>query len=238
MGAIPGWIDYIDPDYIDASAPWVRNRSVANSKYGANATPVLGTFPNGQKSFSQVEGSGYGIYSDPLSQSIDPTQWSIFTTCIPGYVSSELNENVIVRGNSSNVGPELGLRVALTRSSGYPIVREFSSGTSGSGSTSNPSRLTVNVNLINRTVPSFVMFTFSTRDGLRIFIDGALAGSAPTDKRPIQVDLGPEQRSFFRGVRGSYGVTGILNTDLGWEEHTGYRRAIEKFMFDKYGISA
>jgi hypothetical protein len=32
-------------------------------------------------------------------------------------------------------------------------------------------------------------------------------------------------------------MTGLLDIDLGWPEHAGYRRQIERFMMDRYGIS-
>lgn len=88
---------------------------------------------------------------------------------------------------------------------------------------------------LNRT--TFLMFTFSTRDGLRIFENGNEVAAAPDDKRPLTHGFGANEWLMWRENFGLLGMSGMLSIDLGWAEHRAYRRQMSEFMAAKYGIS-
>lgn len=238
IASIPDWVDYLDPDELNLTPDWVRNRAVENSLYAASGVPVVTQFPNGTTAFTMTNAANYNVTADAASLPIDPTKFTVFAVMMPTAVQSELNENLIVRGNSESTGPELGLRIGATRVSGNLFFKEFSSGNNTGASTPNPERLSAATNYIGRPRPSLAMWCSSIVGGLNIFDNGALAASAPNDKRVITLDMGTGQRSYFRGARGRYGVCGILNRDLSLPENEGYRLAIEQYLFARYSILA
>lgn len=238
MGAVPGWVDLIDPDYMNVDEGWVRNRAAARSKYPNVATPaVVSQFPNGASAFQMLSGQTLRIESDAVAPAIDPTQWSVFTVCMPQPIDggSGVDSVCVLRGQDNNHSL-IGLRVDFTRDFGRPTIRTYNQYGIG---VQNPARLSYNgLNIYTLSEPALVMFTGSTRDGLRIFVNGEEVAAAPSDKRPLEIGYegGENQRAYFRGARGLFGMTGALSIDLGWAEHAGYRRAIEAFLMGKYQI--
>lgn len=228
MGHVPGWVMLLDPDYL-VGANAVRNRALRDgiATNDPGAVP-LDAFDNDEAAFAPTQGSLLQLRPDRAA--FDPESWSYFTV---GMVSEA--SGVLPRLVSPVVeqGDVLGPYIVFYET-GYHGVALYE----GSGAIS-PAlrRINAAVRMAERTSPALLMFTFSTRDGLKIFVDGELSASNPDDKRPLDFGYQAGTWELFRGMRGQWGMTGVLNIDLGWPEHAGYRRSIERFLMNKYGIT-
>lgn len=224
MGAIPGWKMLMDPGRNAGQTP--RNRVIAgqyiNRNAGATAPFSYSTFANGAPSldFSGLENS----FRPQMG--FNPTAWSLFSVARlesgwSGTPDIAYSSGPGSRDESPHV--RLGLNNAGTRASMY------SAGTSVRVAYEPPETFE------NRT--ALVIYTFSTRDGCRIYHNGDLGAHNPSDKEPLAGGYGAGQWALYVPAWvGKVGMTGLLDIDLGWPEHAGYRRAIERFLMDKYGI--
>ena len=227
MGGVPGWKFMMDPAYMVDGAP--RNRAKPNSVSVALDQDIpIGEGLNSQPVFAIDIGTDGATRLDP-NVGFNNNAWSVFLVVDDKDTSALAN---LVRSNSAPASGELNIRISTTAASAFAVFEGDST-----------SRLVYYPGAEGgfRGVPTLWMVTFSTRDGLRIFRDGVLRASAPDDTRTFDSDFGAGQWEFFNSgsdFNADVGISGLLDIDLGWAEHAGYRRAIENFLMTKYGISA
>lgn len=219
MAHIPGWVCYFDPDYIvDGNA---RNMALPDNITQNNGTPnTATTFPGGAAAFDV-----------PDARHIRPNvafpreAWSVFAVIRPSFsVVPQHLVGTTTPPEGEAVSPEMGFTANAT------TARIWSNGISTTRASYSPP-----TTFEDRT--TLIMFTGSTRDGLRIYENGVEVASEPGDTAAIDAGYEPGEWRFLNGVRGLVGNFGLLSIDLGWAEHAGYRRSIERFLMDKYGIS-
>lgn len=221
MASIPGWVVFIDPDYrVDSG---VRNRASASAVFPAPDDPVgSGSFPlTGEKAFAIGEGRERFIPDIAFPSEA----WTVFAV-LNGDFSAGSSKEI---ARSVNLDEEYALRVGFNSSGSSMAVY--------TGPTPSVYRIQYEppVSFEGRT--ALAMYTFSTRDGLRLYHNGQLGAHEPAETQPLTHSIGPNQWEFFSiPLRGLVGMTGVLSIDLGWPEHAGYRRSIEQFLMSKYGI--
>ncbi|RUR51426.1 hypothetical protein [Vreelandella populi] len=224
MGAIPFWNTMLDPNYVSGGK--VRNRAVkATLQENTDGTPpTFGEFPNGERAFSQIV--------TPLNRSaaatdMNPNRWTVFVVQ-RGDASAPASREVLrtVAGvGAGEFSPRMGINASGDRAS---IYKSSSDAALRLG-------YTPESNYLNRTV--LLMFTFSIERGLAIFENGELVASAPDDVQPLTAGYSAGEYAWHRQMAGLVGMAGLLDADLSAPENAGYRRAIERFLMTKYGIS-
>lgn len=231
MGAAPGWAVMIDPAYITLPVGYSGDTALNRVSGRMISATQDGTFPeivqeNGNPMIL-AEGSNY--LQTLGDADIDPEEWTVFSV-IRGLEVARAR-NFIVLSEPGDSGSGISLSISYSANSGELIVYEYDDNVSGM-----PQRLSVDAGFLDGSI-KLVMVTFSVRDGLRAYINGELVGYEPNDRRPLTHGYQAGEYRMHRHFRGYYGMTGILNADLGKAENTGHRRAIEKFLMAKYGIS-
>lgn len=217
MGGIPGWTVLADPAYRTANA--VRNRARPRAMMPANATMTAATL-SGRPALEVTSTTPRLTSVTPMN----PDAWTAFFVVKTSIFGASGGRELIRANDIDNI--LIGPRIAI-RTNGTLAMFE------------NPS---ANVRLQGPTIPNdetcLLMGTSSIRDGLRLFIDGELVAANPDDTRPLNGGYGAGQYGFHRAssVAMQTGMFGVLDIDLGWPEHAGYRRAIEGFLLDFYGI--
>lgn len=215
------WDVFFDPAYMVAGA--LRNRAQPGAPLAQNIDGVqtLGEFPNEAPALS-FSGTSRVL----PNVAVNPNAWTFLTLLLTDTVSGVTPD--LARSITDATDPGISLRVGLNNSRTAALVL---------GAASDRLRYTPETAFPARSTPTLLVYSFSTRDGLRIFDNGALADSAPDDKRPLTSGFGAGEWRMFGGFRDLVGMTGVLNIDLSWPEHTAYRRQIEAFMATKYGIT-
>lgn len=230
MGAAPGWAVMIDPAYI--SLPVGNSGDTALNRASGRMISAIqdSTSPEiVQENGNPMLFTGEDNYLQTLGDvDINPEEWTVFSV-IRGLGTRPRNFIVISDPGDSDSG--ISLSISYSSNSGDLIVYEYDAHTRGM-----PHRLSFDAGLIDGSI-KLVMVTFSVRDGLRAYVNGELMGHEPNDRRPLTHGYQAGEYRMHRLFRGYYGMTGILNADLGKAENTGHRRAIEKFLMAKYGIS-
>lgn len=222
MGGVPGWNTMIDPAYLVSGSP--LNRASGQLAL-VDGEATVGSFSNGEPAFT-YSGASYEIKPQ---NAISGSEWTLFSVLDLSLTSGSFN--LIIPTITVDGVSQIGLRAAVIGSTGNLFVYP--------GSGNNDPRLSTEGGLFNNRL-TLVMITFSITAGLAIWSDGNLIATAPTDKRPLTAGISSDQWSLFRRNQvdsGRVGMTGILNTDMSLPENAGYRRAIERFLMTKYGIS-
>jgi hypothetical protein len=231
MGAVPGWQMLIDPDYMVSGAP--RNRALPNSVTSSSRSINTGTFPNGQTSM-KIDAPTDGITTImPQDVAFNKTAWSVFVVIRE---DAEMTmDTAFFRSITSAPSGSLSLRLG-TSSTG--VVGGDRSINVWEGTTTTRVAYVPEKIFAGRTV--LHMVTFSIRDGLSIFTNGKKVSSNPDDKRPLdQGDGAGEWRMFYSSnMVADVGMAGVLSIDLAQPENSGHRRAIERFLMEKYGIAS
>lgn len=228
MAHIPGWASLFDPAHIA-----LGERGVLNRASGARITATTLRTPE----FFHDPASGQPLIRLPADPEtslhfagdapINPEAWSIWRVFRPAAVPSR--QYLVIDDHADEaINNELGLSIGYAPSSQNLTVYEY-----GRNQPGVPVRLSANLGAASRGL-MLVMVTFSTREGLRIFDGGRLVASAPNDRRALV--NGTRDYRWNRYMRGDLGAWGHLNVDLGWAEHSGYRRAIEQYLIGKYSI--
>ena len=225
IGAIPGWRLFIDPKSRYRKEGQLRNRYIAGKYLAKSEKPqVSGQFQNGAPAL--VYDSNNRVDSDAQ---INKEAWTAFA--------------VVRLSSADNIGASKDILRANRGATQGNFTPRLSFANSGNsiGIYQNTASTTSIINYaraggyLDQTV--LVMFTFSTRDGLRIFADGVEGARAPDFVTPFDAQDTPGTWGFFGGgIRGLVGHAGLLDVDLGWEEYTNERIALEKFMLETYGI--
>lgn len=226
MGAVPGWQMLIDPDYMVSGAP--RNRALPNSITLTNMPIDLGSFPNGQASLHIDTYANGTTAITPQDVAFNKDEWSVFAVVRED--AEQTSHTTLFRSITDAPSGLLSVRIGI---SSMGSGRQFSV---WEGTTTRRLVYPPEKPFAGRTV--LLMVTFSIRDGLSIFTNGEKVASNPDDKRPLdQGDGAGEWRFRSTAVTADVGMMGVLSIDLSQPENTGHRRAIEKFLMTKYGIS-
>lgn len=218
LGHIPGWRLLIDPDYIDNGRALERKGGALTANEN---DPQETTTLAGQTAFDLSEGAREIIPPQPFN----PTEWSVFAVARP-QTSGVYQRIVAPRGPATITVPTV--RFGYSSNGQTFTATEYNGGeTTISYAPTQP--------YVGRTVLSIL--TFSTRDGIRYFENGQIAQHNDQYKKALEGGYLADEWVFFWGLRGAAGMCGVLDIDLGWPEHAGYRRAIERFLMQKYGIA-
>lgn len=225
IGSVPGWQMLMDPGRVANSLP--RNRVVASEylrPYATWAAYEYSAFPNGAPSLD-LEPGEQRLYPD---KGFNPDAWSLFV--VVNVFAGDPGSRAIAYAHPDYRGDTPFPRIALN--SEATSVNVFEGGATVRVGYTPPGGFM-------GAGPGLLMFTFSTREGLRIFHNGAAVAHKPEDTRPFASGFAAGQWYLFDTAwTGQAGMAGLLSIDLGWPEHAGYRRAIERFLTDKYGIAA
>ncbi|MGO3056994.1 MAG: hypothetical protein ACTID3_08690 [Halomonas sp.] len=231
MGAIPQWNTLIDPLYIGIPSDITPERTALDRAAGVMMEATRSQSPHIPYVSDMLMQCIDGTYLQMRGEvDINPNEWTVFATIRP--VVENRPRNFIVLSDPANSTDGISLSISYSAQTGDIVVYEYDTNESGQ-----PQRLLVNAGLTDTQKTSLVMVTFSTTHGLKVFVDGVLLGAAPDDKRPLTRGYSAGQYNYFRLFRGAFGMSGSLNLDLGAPVNTSYRRAIERFLMTKYGIS-
>lgn len=229
MGAVPGWAFMIDPAYIPlpvgGSGDTAFNRVSGRMIFVDTGNSPEIVQENGNP---MILAEGDNFLQTLGDVDINPEEWTVFSV-IRGVDGRARNFIVLSEPGDSDSG--VSLSISYSANSGDLIVYEYANDAGGI-----PQRLSAPAGLNDGSI-KLVMVTFSVRDGLRAYVNGELVAYEPDDKRPLTHGYQAGEYRMHRRFRGYYGMSGILNADLGKDENTGHRRAIEKFLMSKYGIS-
>lgn len=238
MGAVPGWGMFGDPAYVYLDDNTMLNRaSGAITEMFFPENPInLGSFPDSGAPAIDMSQLGFAVYG---SSDVNPASHTLFAVLMldaehgPG--DAQIRNMGYGNGAYAEEDGEITLNWGYLPQTSSLTVREHSVGANNTAGQSS-ARLNAVVGDVFGETHLFMM-TFSTRDGLKLFLDGELVGENKDDKRPLTRDFNAGEWTMFRNCRGYYGMHGLINIDLGWPEHAGYRRSIERFLMGKYGIS-
>lgn len=231
MGAVPGWSMMYDPDYTGPDL-YIRNRAVPNRlSPGLNAVGIT-SFDNGTPAFLASDASTLRI--EPQTGDVDPDRWSVFFVVQDYATTSGYRQNIIVPVAGSTLG-EVCLNIALNPYDNGRLV--VYSTTSYSSVETEAGRIGYDANLVSTSIsPQLFIVTFSIENGLTIRRNGVQVAVEANDRRPLTAGFSKQEMRLFYGLRGKYGMTGVINTDLSATENAGHLRAIESFLLGKYGI--
>lgn len=225
LGAIPGWNLLLDPEHM-INPNTIRNRARRGGQAVNNDTIVLSTFGNDTPAFAPVSDN---LIRAPFNSAPNSEAWSVFS--VFQFSPSAALPRIFSPVTDTDEG-DVALQIGFSANGDNLFV--YSEGRS----TGAVQRLSASVNLSTTGLtPNLFIFTGSTRDGLRIYRNGTVIAENPDDKRALNAAINPGEMECFRGTRGLWGMTGLLDIDLGWAEHSAYRRRIEAIMATKYGIT-
>lgn len=232
MGYIPdAWNTLMGPEFmrdnkiINRALPGENKRGVAQDNYDPGAYS-FSSFPNGVLAFDYVR-DPEDILRSLTSADINPDRWTVFVVQRPDAAPGRTRE--LLRTIDGTPGGEFSPRVGINSANERASIYNSSSDSTLRLGYTPP------VSYDNRTV--LLMFTFSIERGLAIFENGELGASAPNDTQPFTFGYGAGEVGWNRQMAGLVGMTGLLDIDLSAPENTGYRKSIENFLMDKYGIS-
>lgn len=223
----PDWSALIDPAYVDGLK--IVNRASGHVEdavvTGGGADLPMGQFPNGEIAFAPENGNS--IRFNPNSD-INPEEFSMFAVAMPE--PSPTRQQIVgtfLEPTAPLLAPVFGLTNGGNGLRFYPY-----------GESSGDGRLVYNQTFSGTGVPWLLMITFSTRDGLRGFVNDSEVVTVPDDRRPLQARYQAGQWGIFQGIFGLYGMVGVLNSDLGQPENSERRLSMARFLIHKYGIPA
>lgn len=220
MGAIPGWNILIDPDYVGHNS--VLNRAKIDSMFMASNSGYEYGAISGETAFSLGGGPRFAPTVD-----MNPTAWSAFFVVQTPRDGATGGRELLrpIEIDTEGVGPRVTIRA-----NGHLWLYGTSTTVDRLGGPEIPDNEAF-----------LAMATFSTRDGTKLYCDGELVAANPDDKRPLDEKYSAGEYMLLSGTSADLpmlvGMCGVLDIDLGWPEHAGYRRAIERFLMDKYGIT-
>lgn len=224
MASIPGWLIMIDPAYREG--PDVLNRAAPSAIIPSSDSPPVGagSFPTTNEPAFAI-GTGHERFFPDVAFPVEA--WTFFSVLNGDFLSTQSPKELVL---SKNLDQEYALRLGFNASGTDMAVF--------TGPTPSVYRIRYAPPDPFEGRTALVMYTFSTREGLRLYHNGELGAHEPTETQPLDHSVGPNQWEFFSlSLRGLVGMTGLLDIDLGWPEHAGYRRSIERFLMDKYGIT-
>lgn len=231
IGNVPGWNTLLDPDYVFPDKQRVLNRvnqgQYATSRSGGGIDGInTGTMTSGETGFESGSESSDLLGID-MPTAWNPTAWTFFAVC--EFKASEQIQYLVRSTEEADAGefsPAISFNVvgdAIRVWDRY--AREFGE-----------FRLSATNPEIVQYVPFLVMVTFSVDLGLKIWKDGEILASDPTATEPLTTGYQAGEWSVLRNCRKRFGYVGLLDVDLSAEKLSGDRRALERFVMDKYDI--
>lgn len=223
LGRVPGRVFLIDPDFFTDADP--RNLAIPGNKCEIDSGSVtLGTFDNGSNCFDMLAGGEMTIRPNVAW----PTdEWTIYGVLRPRTPASGTSSYALGYSRdgwqSGDVMPWVGLNAGAARFTIYDGNGIRLGHQPGGG-------------FIDQTTA--FMATFSTRDGLRLFVNDhseAVAEDA-SDKRALTKGYEAGQWSVLRDFQGQAGLTGLHSFDFGKPEYAHFRRAIFKALDNRHGL--
>ena len=222
IAGIPGWKVFIDP--AEGTSSELPNLARANSVF----TPNTGSFE-----YDDL-GTGLDTYlSDDWANAADkrltspvginPTAWTFFYVLNTTSVGTDGNR-VLARYNSAVPSGKEGIELRITTANDLRLIRNV-------GTT-----LVASDAMVDDTT-TLIMATFSTRDGTALRKNGTEIAANAADLNPLTFEFGPQQWGMLRTPFGEFGMMGLLDIDLSWPENAGYRRALETYLINRYGIA-
>ncbi|MGP9500266.1 hypothetical protein [Halomonas sp. AOP43-D1-4] len=227
------WSTLIDPAYCTPSAETVCNRALREEEVHINAGRItIGNFEGGPLSFvtdsDNLDGNFIRINPDAA---VNPDQWTLVLVMEPSSNNSSIQRFV----SPTVVNQEDGVcfNIGMNNTLSSLVIYENALLVGGQ-----PQRLRYGVPAERRGTRALVMFTFSVREGLKIFWNGEQVAANPDDRRPLTYGYNAGEWEMFRTARGQLGMAGVIDVDLSEPDYEGDRLALEKFMMEKYGIEA
>lgn len=232
------WSTLVDPAYCSPTAETVCNRALREEEILINTGRlVIGNFENGPISFvtdsDDLDGNFVRINADA---DVNPDNWTFLMVMEPLANTSAIQRFIspteTLSGDEANEGV-VSFHIGMNRDLRSLIVYE-----NASMAPEQPQRLRYAVPTEKRGTRVLVEFTFSVREGLKIFWNGELVAENPDDRRPLNYGYKAGEWEMFRSMRGQIGMAGVVDVDLSEPEHEGDRLTLEKFMMEKYGINS
>lgn len=231
IGNVPGWNTLLDPDYVFPDGQRVLNRvnqgqyatSLSGSGSGIDGINT-GTMASGETGFESGSGTS-DLLGINMPTAWNPTAWTFFAVC---EFENSQNVQYLVRSDEEVDAGEFQPVISIDE--GGEAIRVWDSYRRGF-------RLSADNPGIVQYVPFLVMVTFSVDLGLKIWKDGEIIASDATATEPLTTDYQAGEWAVLRNCRKRFGYVGLLDVDLSVEKMLGDRRALERFLMQKYGIS-
>lgn len=233
LGHIDGWNTFIDPAYCTPSADTVCNRALREEEIPINLGAItLGSFGNGALAFLTDDETlgGQFIRVNPDAE-VNRDAWTFFTVIEP--LSNNVAPQRFITPTTETEEDVVAFSLGMNQSLTSLVVYE-----NGIVASNQPQRLRYAVPEDRRGERALVEFTFSVREGLKIFWNGELVAENRDDRRPLNYGYQAGEWELFRSLRGKVGSSGVLDVDLSEPDHEGDRLTLEKFMMEKYGINS
>lgn len=235
FGAVEKKAFLLDPDprFALAGDNTVRNRAQPRAWMQVEGNVQLGTRSNGAHIFDLAEQMTPG----PVTKgSLNPSEWSIFTV-VGSLVKNPITQRSYVTmtpvQDDSVIAPMCSL-VAPNNPPGDSIIIIYEHSVRDAGQ---PRRLDYYTDLTNSGL-NLVMYTFSVRHGLSIYLNGQRVAENKEDKRPLTAGYTAAELRLLFGSRGEFGITGGYSLDFNDPRNAGARRAIEQYCAWYYDITA
>ena len=236
FGALEKRAFLVDPEprFVNANNS-VRNRA----KKLAHVPRVLGDiqlgqFTNGAPAFDLQNSM---LLGEPIAKgSLNPEEWSVFTV-VEGLAANGTTPRNFVLLWRTESGDVIAPQCVLINSNLGPendqiILYENSLRVSGQ-----PQRVGFQTDLTT-TGPNLIKWTFSTKNGCAIYLNGRKVDENKDDKRPLTAGYTAPELAMFLGMRGKVGITGGYNLDFNDPINAGDRQSIERYCAWYYDIPA
>ncbi|EKD1480629.1 hypothetical protein RQV66_001247 [Vibrio alginolyticus] len=230
--SIPGWRMLLSPgknyynedngDLLNRISPLVPVSPRGEKMYQA----VPSEFVNGKECLAFPDSGYTSIYDTGVE--VNKTAWTVFA--VVNLTPDTPHEIFTPHGEDIVDDTSYGLRVGFNNTGIFRIWR---------GDTS--IRLAHGDGALYMDQLVYVMATYSTNDGLRMYRNGVEVATSPDDKAPLTVSrftlfgtaLGTISTS---GMNGQFGEMGVMDISLGEPENDSYRRAVDEWLMNKYSI--
>lgn len=235
FGSVPGWEALVNPrlDVGDVAVSRGWGGEYMQNDYGASVGINYGAFPNGVQCFDVDYDQRVRFI--PAEMQINPDAWSVVVVVLPRPSTSGSAIPRVVRPNAS-ASDDTSVALNVGWRAGPAAQVEISEQARATGGNITRLEYSPPTPLVERSTPTLLIYTGSTRAGLKIYDGGELVATNPDDKRPIEHFLGDGETTFYHNCEGQLGPVGVLSIDLGLPENEGYRNIIAKTLRDIYGI--
>ncbi|WP_151753303.1 hypothetical protein [Acinetobacter soli] len=233
IGHIPGWKYFIDPEY--ASGTSVRNRALANSI--SNASRAVTTLIQNDDVLFDFKTTALRIDSNS-NVAINPNEFTMFAV-VNAAQSTSSYPLWIFRGNTTSTtsAPVDDIpNFCISPNGGQcSVFKRITDNTYDQLVTNNlrVATFALNKNLKTNSGLSLLILSFNTNTGYTLSQDGVVIGTVAY-KTPLANNL--NDFSSFRNMAGVAGKVGIFDIDLHSAANTVYRKQLEKYLKNKYGI--
>lgn len=220
-------------EFIEENPISIRNRAVPGETRGYDyATPEIAyvDFPNGAEGFDARGADASNFITFRGTEDINPNAWTAFFILYQpdgAKYDRQLLLSPVDEEEAGVVAPHIALSHDLTSF----VLYENSLLSGGQ-----PIRVQTYIPTETRDQPLNIMVTFSVELGISTYINGSLQDTVPDDNRPLDHNFKGDEYRFFRRTNGTLGTAGVYNLDLSAPENVGYRKAIDAYAADHYGV--